>query len=114
MSRRNRGGGGRGRSNARRERTRRSRDRRHGRGTENRTRVCPDCRDQIPYLDPYQDEPDECPTCGYRWDCPKCGQEIADEDRDAEGRPPATCPTCDGAIPDGVETTGEDEEFEWS
>lgn len=97
--------------NERRDRTRRAREERHGGGTNHRTRVCPDCRRHIPYLDPVQDAPARC-ECGYVFECPECGREFDSEERDEEGRPPAICPTCDAGIEGGYEE-GTEESFRW-
>jgi len=108
MARERRGAGG----EDRRDRTRRAREERHGGGTTHRTRVCPSCRNQIPYLEPAQDEPAECGECGYLWDCPECGRTVQDDERDEAGRPPAVCSTCDAAIEGGYETVEAGEEPE--
>ena len=99
---------------SRRERVRRARAERHGSGSEHRTRVCPECRNQIPYIDPLQDPAHTCGDCGYSFACPECRTEWTDDDRDEKGRPPRICPVCDYEVAPDREEVEEDEEFTWS
>lgn len=102
------------RDSERRERTRHAREERHGGGTSHETRVCPSCRRSLPYVEPLQDPPSECGECGYLWDCPECGREFKDADRNEAGDPPATCPACDTPVEGGYESDEADDEFEWT
>lgn len=93
---------------ARRERNRRRRSRRYGGSTAHKTRVCPDCRSQIPYVEGVTSPPASCPECGRRFECPACGTDLVEE---ATADDPSVCPVCSEPLDDATPET--EESFTW-
>lgn len=89
----------------RRERNAARRDRRYKGSKSHHTRLCPDCRAHIPYVQDLTDPPAVCPDCGHRFECPECGTDLDAADD------PAVCPVCDEPLAD--EAPDPEESFTW-
>lgn len=93
----------------RRQRNRVRRSEQYNGTRSHQTRVCPDCRSHIPYVQDVTAPPANCPDCGYQFACAECGYTLDGGDVDG----PAVCPVCDNPLdenaPDPEETFTWDE-----
>lgn len=89
----------------RRDRNRIRRSREYAGHKSHKTRLCPNCRASLPYVEGVRSPPASCGECGYRFECPECRTDLNTTDD------PAVCPTCDEPLADP--DADPEESFTW-